>query len=157
MLRFTLSERGGNVCNYDGHQYTKKRVNKSSQEWRCRDRKCPGTLSLCTLGTTVLREPSVHTCVPVSNSTIVMQEAVGRMKQRAREETTLVTKIYAQEVVKSRLENQDLSAGFIFPTLSSIDASLYYHRSKNYPVLPKYLTDLSLPEEWKLTLVLVTN
>jgi hypothetical protein len=80
-----------------------------------------------------------------------MQEAVGRMKQRAREETTSITKIYAQEVVKARLENQGLATGFIFPSLSSIDACLYYHRSQNYPALPKCLTDLSLPEEWKLT------
>ncbi|CAF1281295.1 unnamed protein product [Rotaria sordida] len=151
MLRFTLSERGGNVCNYDGHQYTKKRMNKLSQEWRCRDRKCSATLSLCTSGTTILREPSVHTCTPVSDATIVMEEVVGRMKQRAREETTSVTKIYSQEIVKARLENPGISTGLIFPSLDSLDASLYRMRSKNYPALPKDLTDLSLPEEWKLT------
>jgi hypothetical protein len=95
MLRFTLSERGGNILNYNGYQYSKKRVNKSSEEWRCRDRKCPSTLSLGTLGTSILREPSLHVCTPISDSTIIMQEAVGRMKQRAKEETTSITKIFS--------------------------------------------------------------
>ncbi|CAF2823785.1 unnamed protein product [Rotaria sp. Silwood2] len=80
-----------------------------------------------------------------------MEEPVSRMKQRARDETTSVTKIYSQEVVKTRLENPGISTGLIFPSLSSIDASLYRMRSKRYPTLPKCLTDLSLPEEWKLT------
>jgi hypothetical protein len=80
-----------------------------------------------------------------------MQEAVGRMKRRAKEETTSITKIYSQEVVKTRLENQGMATGLIFPSLSSIDTSLYRHRAKNYPILPKCLVDLLLPEEWKLT------
>jgi len=151
MLRFTLSERGGNICNYNGHQYTKKRVNKSSQEWRCRDRKCTGTMSLCTLGITILREPSTHTCTLVSDSTIIMEEAIDRMKIRAREETTSITKIYSQEVVKTRIQYPDMATGLIFPSLYSIDAFLYRQRSKNYPMLPKSFLDLSLSEEWKLT------
>ena len=151
MLRFTLSERGGDILNYNGHQYSKKRVHKTSQEWRCRDRKCSSTLSLCTLGTSILREPSLHACTPISDSTIIVQEVVGRMKQRAKEETTSITKIYSQEVVKTRLENPGMETGLIFPSIYSIDSSLYRHRSKNYPMLPKCLVELSLPEEWKLT------
>ena len=131
MLRFTLSERGGDICNYDGHQYTKKRVNKSSQEWRCRDRKCTSTMSLCTLGASILRESSVHTCIPVPDSTIIMEEAISRMKVRARKETTSITKIYSQEIVNTRLEHPDLATGLIFPSLDSVDACLYRERSKN--------------------------
>ncbi|CAF1358504.1 unnamed protein product [Rotaria magnacalcarata] len=146
MLRFTLSERGGNVCNYDGYQYTKKRINKLSEEWRCRDRKCLSTLSLCTSGTTILREPSVHTCTRIADATIAMEEAVGRMKQRAREETTSVTKIYSEEVVKTRDENPGMSTGLIFPSLDSLDATLYRMRSKHYPTLSTRL----IADHWLL-------
>jgi hypothetical protein len=152
MLRFTSSERDENgVLHYNEHQYTKKRVNKTSQEWRCRDRTCSSTLSLCILGARILRPPGEHTCTPVSDAKNIVDEAIGRMKKRAREETTSVTKIYSQEVVKTRVENPGVSAGLIFPSLLSLDTSIYRHRSKNYPTLPKSLSDLSFPEEWKLT------
>jgi hypothetical protein len=131
MLRFTLSERGGDVCNYDGHQYSKNRVNKSSQEWRCRDRKCPSTLSLCILGTTILREPSLHTlytCCCFNNC-------------HARS-------CWSYETARKRRNYFNYQNIF---SLSSIDTSLYRHRAKNYPILPKCLVDLLLPEEWKLT------
>ena len=152
MLRFMPSERDekGILC-YNGHQFTKKRTNKGSQEWRCRDRKCCSTLSLCISGTTILRQPGTHTCTPVPDTTTIVEEAVSLMKTRARKETTSITKIYSQEVVKTRLENPDISTGLCFPPLPSLNSSLYHQRMKNFPRLPNWLADLSLPYEWTLT------
>ncbi|CAF5116012.1 unnamed protein product [Rotaria magnacalcarata] len=62
MLLFTSSNRGQPILNYNSHQYTKKRVRKTSNEWRCRDRGCTSTISLCTVDAKVLREPSTHIC-----------------------------------------------------------------------------------------------
>ncbi|CAF3921354.1 unnamed protein product, partial [Rotaria sp. Silwood1] len=39
-----------------------------------------------------------------------MEETAGRMKQRVRDETTSVTKIYSQEVGKTKLENRGISS-----------------------------------------------
>ena len=43
-------------------------------------------MPLSTFGTTILREPSNHTGTRISDSTSIMEEAVGRMKLRAQEE-----------------------------------------------------------------------
>lgn len=128
MLRFTLSERGEVFVTTWNISILKKRVNKSSQEWQCCDRKCTSTMSLCTSGTSILREPRVHTCAPVLDSTIITEEAVGRMKIRAPKETTSITKICSQEVVNTRLEHPDLATDLIFPSLYVVDSSLYRQR-----------------------------
>ena len=107
--------------------------------------------SLCISGTTILRQPGTHTCTSVSGTTTIVEEAVGRMKTRARKETTPITKIYSQEVVKPRLENPDISTSVCFPSLSNLNSSLYRQRMKNFPRLPNSLADLSLPYEWTLT------
>lgn len=80
-----------------------------------------------------------------------MEDTIGRMKERAPKETTSITNIYSREVVNTRFEHPDIATGLIFPSLYSLDASLYRERSKNYPALPKSLLELSLSEEQKLT------
>ncbi len=81
----------------------KKRAQKTSNEWRCRDRSCASTLYLCTIDGKVLCEPSTHTCrQPASAGKSLVDEAVDQMKQRVREETTPIPKIYTQEVVEVR-------------------------------------------------------
>lgn len=71
------------------------------------------------------------------------------MKRRAREETLPIPQIYCEEIVKTRVEHPSLLTGLFFPTLQSIDSSLYRWRAENYPNLPKTLADLDIPEEWK--------
>ncbi|CAM2715360.1 unnamed protein product [Rotaria socialis] len=151
MLLFTSSNRGQPILNYNSHQYTKKRIRKTSNEWRCRDRGCTSTISLCTVDAKVLREPSTHTCQQsASAGKSLVDEAVGNMKKRAREETTPIPKIYTQEIVKARISHPGIATGLFFPTFETIDASLYRSRSKNYPSLPKSLADLVLPDVWRL-------
>ncbi|CAF4321946.1 unnamed protein product, partial [Rotaria magnacalcarata] len=127
MLLFTSSNRGQPILNYNSHQYTKK------------------------LDAEVLREPSTHTCQQsASAGKSLVDEVVGNMKKRAREETTPIPKIYTQEIVKARISHPGIATGLFFPTFETIDASLYRSRSKNYPSLPKSLADLVLPDIWRL-------
>ena len=152
MLLFTSSERDQLILNYNSHQYTKKRARKMSNEWRCLDRDCANTLSLCTSNAKVLREPSTHTCQQsTSADKSLVDEVVGNMKKRAREETTSIPKISRQEIVKARLSDAGLAAGLFFPTFENVDASLYRSRSKNYPSLPKSPVDLVIPDAWRFT------
>ncbi|CAM4760812.1 unnamed protein product [Rotaria magnacalcarata] len=151
MLPFASSNRRQPILNYNSRQYTKKRVRKTSNEWRCRDRGCTSTISLCTVDAKVLREPSTHTCQQsAAAGKSLVDEAVGNMKKRAREETTPIPKIYTQEIVKTRISHAGIATGLFFPTFENIDASLYRSRSKNYPSLPKSLVDLVLPDAWRL-------
>ncbi|CAF3332009.1 unnamed protein product [Rotaria socialis] len=151
MLLFTSSERGQLILNYNSHQYTKKRVRKTSNEYRYRDRGFTSTLSLCTVDAKVLREPSTHTCQQsASSGKSLVDEAVGNMKKCAPEETTPIPKIYTQEIVKARISHLGIATGLFFPTFENVDASLYRSRSKNYPSLPKPLADLVLPDVWRL-------
>ena len=122
-----------------------------SNEWRCRDRGCTSTLSLCTSNVKVLREPSTHTCQQsTSAGKSLVDEVVGNMKKRAREETTSIPKIYTQEIVKASISHLGLATGLFFPTFENVDASLYRSRSKNYPSLPKSPADLVVPDVWRL-------
>ncbi|CAF4129893.1 unnamed protein product [Rotaria magnacalcarata] len=99
----------------------------------------------------VLREPSTPTCQQsAAAGKSLVDEAVGNMKKRAREETTPIPKIYTQEIVKTRISHAGIATGLFFPTFKNIDASLYRSRSKNYPSLPKSLVDLVLPDVWRL-------
>lgn len=152
MLRFTSTERTGKILNYNGFQYTLKRERKTVVEWRCRSRNCTSTLSLSRDNSVIAREPNKHilSCSSEGNKLIV-DKAVEKMKKRAREETTTIPKIYAQEIVLSRVANPGTQTGLYFPTLSSVDSALYYHRSLNYPVLPKKLQDLTLAGSWRLS------
>ena len=151
MLLFTSSERDQLILNYNSHQYTKKCARKMSNEWRCRDRGFASTLSLCTSNAKVLREPSTHTCLQsTSAGKSLVDEVVGNMKKRAREETTSIPKIYTQEIVKARISHPGLATGLLFPTFENVDASLYRSQSKNYPSLPKSPVDLVVPDVWRL-------
>ncbi len=152
MLRFTSTERSRKLLHYEGFQYTMKRERKTVVEWRCRSRICSSTLSLSRDNTIIARPPSEH--VPSCSSEaskLVIAEAIDNMKKRAREETTSIPKIYAQGIVLARIANPGLQTGLFFPPLNSIDASLYHHRSLNYPLLPKRLEDLIIPGPWRLS------
>ena len=87
----------------------------------------------------------------VQPSKITVEQAIEIMKRRARAETTSMSKIYSEEIAAARMRNQDVSTGFYFPSLASIDSTLYDHRSQNYPVLPKTFGELTLFGEWCLT------
>ncbi len=73
------------------------------------------------------------------------------MKRRAREETQSMSKTYSEKIVAARMRNPGVPSGYYFPPLTSIDSTLYDHRSQNYPALLKCLRDLTLPGEWSLT------
>jgi hypothetical protein len=150
MFNFTYSERSKPVMNFEGNQYTKKRSNKTMNEWRCRDRRCSSSLSTCSKDLTIARSPSAHTCQSINDAKNVIDESVTRMKIRAREETVPIPQIYSQEIVKTRIEHPGLATGLVFPTLERIDSSLYRWRAENYPNLPKTLQDLEIPDAWKL-------
>jgi hypothetical protein len=153
MFRFTTSERNQQVLNYCDYQYTIKRVNKTCAEWRCRNRKCSSTLTLSLDNTCVRRNPSEHSesCKASQPSKVLIEETLEIMKRRAREETKPISQIYSEEIVAMRMRNPAIPIGFYFPSLASIDSTLYYHRAQNYPTLPKCLSDLALSGEWSLT------
>ncbi|CAF3096591.1 unnamed protein product, partial [Rotaria sp. Silwood2] len=81
-----------------------------------------------------------------------IDEAVERMKKRAREETTTIPKIYTEELVRTRIANPSMVTGLSYPNLRSIDSSLYRQRALNFPRLPSDLFDLKIPYEWTLGL-----
>ena len=139
--------------NYSDFEYTAKRINKTSVEWRCRNRNCSSTLSLSLDNSSVLREPCAHneSCTAVQPSKIIVEQVIEIMKRRARAKITSISKIYSEEIVGARMRNPGVLAGFYFPSLTSIDSTLYDHRSQNYPALPKILGDLTLFDEWCVT------
>ncbi len=74
------------------------------------DRSCAIIFSLSTIHAKFLREPSIGKSL--------VDEAVSQMKKCARDETTPITKIYTQEVVKLRINH----SGLFFPTFENADA-----------------------------------
>ena len=99
-MEFTTTNRDALVLNYEDYQYTLKRENKNSNEWRCRSRPCTSSLSLCRDNKSIMRPPGTHTCTSLLAEKIVLDRAVARMKKRAAEETLPIPQIYSQEVVK---------------------------------------------------------
>ena len=112
MLSFTPTERTGKVLNYNGFQYTLKRERKTVVEWRCRSRNCTSTLSLSRDNTAIARQPNQHilSCLSDENK-LIMDQALTNMKKRAREETTTIPKIYAQQIVLARVTNPGTQTG----------------------------------------------
>ncbi|CAF1467522.1 unnamed protein product [Rotaria sordida] len=152
MLQFTTSERNKPVLNYNRNQYTLKRIGARTNEWRYHQRKCSSSLSLTSNNTIVFRTPSAHSCEKQYASKQIIDEAIQRMKKRAREETTTIPKIYTEELIRTRLENPSMVTGISYPNLRSVDSSLYRQRALNFPRLPNDLYNFKIPYEWTLGL-----
>ena len=73
-------------------------------------------------------------------------KVVQEMKTRARSETTLIPKIYAQTL---RTVGDDEVAATL-PTLNSIRTSLYQSRQQRYRPMPES-EDLDFTGEWAVT------
>ncbi|CAF1551838.1 unnamed protein product, partial [Didymodactylos carnosus] len=121
----------GKILNFNDHQYTKKRSNKSTDDWRCRIRSDAST---------VIHPPTDHSHIPAK-----VDKLKNMCKKRAREETTPISQIHKQESVKCSLTHNDIS--FLLSYLS-IDSSFYRERLKNYPELPKSVSDITLTGKW---------
>jgi hypothetical protein len=67
----------------------------------------------------------------------MIEETVETMKRRAREETKPISKIYSEEIVPVRMRNPGIPTEFYFPSLASIDSTLYYHRFTKLSCLTK--------------------
>lgn len=104
LIEFTTSNRKALVLYYQGYQYTIKRKYKNTNEWRCRRRPCTTSLSLCQGNKLIIREPDENTCCLPSQETIIVEEAVSRMRQRASVETLPISQKYSQEVIKTRID-----------------------------------------------------
>ncbi len=113
------------MLNFEGYQYTNKRENKTMKERRCRNRGCSSSLPTCSKDLKIIRHPPAHDCQSINDTKSVIDESITRMKIRAREETVPIPQIYSQEMVKTRIEHPGLPTGLFFPTLGSIDSSLY--------------------------------
>ena len=74
-------------------------------------------------------------------------KVVQEMKTRARSETTLIPKIYAQTL---RTVGDDEEVAATLPTLNSIRISLYQSRRQRYPSMPES-EDLDFTGEWAVT------
>ncbi|CAF1582006.1 unnamed protein product [Didymodactylos carnosus] len=70
MLHFTVTEKGNPVLNYKCYQNTKKRENKKSNQWRCRDRNRSSTISLCSQDLSIIKNEATHTCAQDTNKFI---------------------------------------------------------------------------------------
>ena len=136
----------------DTNIITFKRKGFTTNEWRYRHRTCSSTLSLGSDNTIVIRLPSAHSCPSLHASKQIIDEAVQRMKKHAREETTTIPKIYAEELVRTRIANLHMVTGFSYPDLRSIDSALYRQRALNFPRLPTDLLNFKVPYEWTLGL-----
>jgi len=82
----------------------------------------------------------------------IIDEAVQRMKKRAREEITTIPKIYTEELVRTRIAHPGMITGFSYPDLRSIDSALYRQRALNFPRLPTDLLSFKLPYDWTIGL-----
>ncbi|CAF1104305.1 unnamed protein product [Didymodactylos carnosus] len=138
------------ILNHNGYRYTKKRVNKKNNQWRCRDRTRSSTISLCTDDVRILRNESAHTCQP-DTIKVLIDIAVDNMKKRARKETLSIPKIYSQEVVRARVASPGLATGRVFPTLPNVDDLLYRRRALSYPKLPTTTDENALTGLWRLS------
>ncbi|CAF1550909.1 unnamed protein product, partial [Didymodactylos carnosus] len=127
------TKRRGKILNFNDHQYTKKRSNKSTDEWRCRIRSCNSIIVLARDASTVIHPPTDHSHIPDPIQAKV-DEFKNTCKKRAREETIPISQIHKQELVKCSLKHNDIS---FLPSYSSIDSSFYRKRLKGYPKLPK--------------------
>ena len=73
-MEFTTTNRDALVLNCEGYQYTLKRENKNSNQWRCRSRPCTSSLSLCRDNKSIIRPPGTHTCTSFLAEKIVLEQ-----------------------------------------------------------------------------------
>ncbi len=125
MFNFALSEHLKPLLNFEGYQYTKKGENRTMKEWRCQDRGCSSFLSKCSKDLQFVRHPFAHDSQSINDTKNVVDESIIRMKRRAREETAPIPQISSQKIVKTCMEHSGLSTSLLFPTLRSIDSTLY--------------------------------
>ncbi|CAF1590827.1 unnamed protein product, partial [Didymodactylos carnosus] len=146
-----VTKRGGKILNWNNlndHQFTKKRSNKSADEWRCRIRSCNSIIVLACDASTVIHPSTDHSHTPDPIQAKV-DEFKNICKNRAREETTRISQIHKEELVKCSLKYNDVS---FLASYSTIDSSFYRVQLRNYPKLPKSVSDLTLTGKWSTDL-----
>lgn len=83
-MEFSVSSKGKPCVLYNGYRYTKRIDNKcGTTTYECDHRNC--RVSLVLRDKTVVREPSLHKCVP-DETRISVQSAIDKAKTRARED-----------------------------------------------------------------------
>ena len=127
----------------NGYQYSLNRRGREEEfYWRCTNRLYKGR------AVTIEEDEliSVNSLHEPNHVEVAGNEVVQEMKTRARSETTLIPKIYAQTL--RTVDHDEVAA--TLPTLNSIRTSLYQSRRQRYPPMPES-EDLDFTGEWAVT------
>lgn len=94
--------KGKKAIIHEGYVYHKIRENGSKSWWRCRDRNCKGKVHVEDDKVTSVCGEHLH---PPNFAQAAAERVVTSMRKRAREETTAIPKLYAEEVAAATGES----------------------------------------------------
>ena len=145
-MEFITTKQGARSLVINGYQYTLNRRGREGEfYWRCTNRLCKGR-AVTIEEDELLSVNSLHDHEP-NHVEVAGNKVVQEMKTRARSETTLFPKIYAQTL---RTVGDDEGVATTLPTLNSIRTPLYQSRRQRYPPMPES-EDLDFTGEWAVT------
>ncbi|KAL8565290.1 hypothetical protein ACOMHN_001188 [Nucella lapillus] len=149
--QFIPTNRGGRKLLLNGYLYVLNRKNKNFVFWRCIEYKtCPATVTRATaddtiqyLGKNHQHEPDLAK-VEVIRRTADLKNAVKTQMQ------VPVKRLFSEAFTAADNVNEGLDAAR--PTFRNVRSTLYNHRRKTLPPLPRRLQDVTLEGTWAETL-----
>ncbi|CAF4422397.1 unnamed protein product, partial [Didymodactylos carnosus] len=134
---------------YKSYLYRLKRSNKNGTEkWVCTRNCCSCSITIkddVIIGSSGIDDNGTHYPMHDPKLPENVLSCVSSIKKRILEEpTTPIPQIYDQQVKKFR---RDKGSAATVPVFDSIRQSLYYTRSSVFPLLPKTLESLVIPQQ----------
>ena len=151
MAQFIETHCGGKALLYESYKYLKIRDGKDHTFWRCERHRSQCPAKVTTHETTVQSCRGEHNHPPdVAANQVVA--TIGKMRKRAREESTTIPQIYDEALQDlSQCGNKENVAAKM-PTLSSLKSNLYRERRKRLPPMPQTHAEVTLAGDWANTL-----
>ncbi len=149
------TQKGKAALGFRGFKYRKDREYPSSKRiaWRCSVTGCKGRLQTSTdLSNPQEVVPHSHFSDP---DKLLSDEAIQKMRERARRESIPIPVIYKQEcsAITTKLNTANSNEQRpIIPSFYEIRGTLYNARKVNYPPLPTSLESIQIPENLTKTL-----
>ena len=147
MAEFSKTKRGARSLHYNGFQYTINSRGRDGQTyWRCIDRSCQGRATT-DANDEIIAENNNHDHPPETAQSTVAK-VVDKMKERARNETVSVNRIYREAIEEINSNPELAEVASVVPTLPSLKSSLYRKRRERLPPLTTTRDEVQFTGEW---------
>ena len=150
-ITFFENRRGGRTLVHNQYMYSLKQRKNDSSYWNCIDSSCPARIN--TLRDHLKKIVGQHN----HDQDAAATEAaifLANVRRKCRESAKPIPTIFDESLAGLRTEEwNDCTQALVekLPTFYETKSSLYRHRSKLHPKLPKSLSDVNIDGQWTLT------